>query len=130
MLRASGPFLYESLSYPAISGEAYLDLGGFVSRCDHYQCALTPSEPSIPTVAAPGHSYGAPIADLIALQPWSTNPGYPFVDNFADQLAMIRASLTTTNIQEMSRVIRNGGGINLWIDALPYRTLSRSWQRA
>lgn len=63
-----------------------------------------------------GGSNPPPIPNLIYLQPWPTNPRYPFVNGFADYITMQGAPLTPTNVAEITRVLRVGGSVALWID--------------
>ena len=64
---------------------------------------------------ATNRPYG-PIPFLVKVANWATNPGYPFVDNFADKLTMIGCPMTEKNISEFARVIKPGGTIDLWVD--------------
>ena len=58
-----------------------------------------------------------PIPNLVRVEKWNTNPGYPFKNNCADYITMQNAPLTEKNVDEMARVLRKDGKICLWIDA-------------
>lgn len=106
-----------------IGGEGVVDLGGFftgVKEAINVNAPLKAGDPRPPTVTAPGPLHRKPIPGLVELQPWSTDPGFPFADGFADRLAMINEPLTDKKVSEIARVIRNGGTINLWIDTAAY----------
>jgi parallel beta-helix repeat protein len=57
-----------------------------------------------------------PIPMLIQVQAWVSNPPYPFTDHIADYITMQNAPLTDKNVDEISRVIKKGGKVGLWID--------------
>lgn len=57
----------------------------------------------------------ANIPYLVKVASWSTNPGCPFADNFADQIVMMGSPLTPKNADEMVRVIKPTGTIDVWI---------------
>jgi len=68
---------------------------------------------------ATNHPYG-PIPLLVKVEDWAGNPGYPFVENFADRMVMIGCPMTEKNISEFARVIKPRGTIDLWvIDYVP-----------
>lgn len=102
-----------------IGGEGRLEVSGLVTGFNdslNVNAPLNPSSPRPPKVTVGGPKDGQPIPNLIELQPWSGNPEYPFADNFADRISMIGSPLMDKNVDEMARVIRKGGSINLWID--------------
>lgn len=47
---------------------------------------------------------------------WLPPPSYPFKDKFADYIAMQNADLTDKNVWEITRLIRDGGTVELWVD--------------
>lgn len=107
-----------------IGGEGPLEVGGVVTgfpAAINVNAPLTQHDERPPTVSVIGPLYGRPIQNLVELEPWDTNPGYPFDNDFADQIAMIGAPLTDKNVKEMARVIRHGGTIDLWIDYEKYQ---------
>lgn len=97
-----------------VGGEGPLNIGGFVTGFDG---SISLNEMATVTTGGFGPHIGKPIANVVQVQLWITNPGYPFTDNFADKIAMIGSPLTQKNIDEMARVIRDGGEINLWVDS-------------
>ncbi|MDN3358535.1 hypothetical protein, partial [Actinomadura sp. DC4] len=78
--------------------------------------AVTTDSPRPPTVTAPGRLKGKAIPNLVELLPWDTNPGLPFDNEFADAISVIDMPLTERNIEEIARVIRDGGTIDLWVE--------------
>lgn len=88
-----------------------------------------PTGTGTPRVSTQGPDAGAEIPHLVQLQAWDTNPEYPFVDGFADAIAMIGAPLTPTNVREMARVIRDGGHIDLWVSYDDYHDEVRELAR-
>jgi hypothetical protein len=48
---------------------------------------------------------------------WNPPPQYPFKERFADRITMQGTPLTDKNINEMTRCLRPGGLIELWIDS-------------
>lgn len=106
-----------------IHGEGGVDLGGFVTgfkEAINVNAPRTERDARPPTVTVPGSLQGSPISNLVELRPWSTSPGFPFADNFADRLTVIQSEVTDKDVREIARVIRNGGIINLWVDQAAY----------
>jgi len=74
---------------------------------------------------------GGPIPFLVRVANWGGNPKYPFVNDFADKLTMIGSPLTATNADEMVRVIKPTGTIDVWIQDTPeYNQRLESMARA
>ena len=57
-----------------------------------------------------------PIPLLVRVQPWHTDPAYPFAAGFADRITMMGAPLTDKNVTEIARVLRDPGVVDLWVD--------------
>ncbi|BDA79398.1 hypothetical protein LPTSP3_g23280 [Leptospira kobayashii] len=95
-----------------IGGEGELDVHGFKSG---FWNAININEIDKVEAGGPSPMYGKPIQYIVQVQKWTTNPGYPFEDNFADKIAMIGSPLTRKNVEEIARVIRKNGEIHLWI---------------
>lgn len=93
-----------------IGGEGRLTVDGMVSG---NLAAINVNDKDRVSVAGPQGS--TPIGQLVMVQSWASDPEYPFVDGFADMIMMMGAPLTSKNVQEIARVIREGGEINLWI---------------
>ncbi|EGN92351.1 hypothetical protein SERLA73DRAFT_164129 [Serpula lacrymans var. lacrymans S7.3] len=91
-----------------IGGEGPLNQDGLVTG---FHGAINVNAVEKVTVGGSGK-----IPYLVMVQPWPTNPKYPFADNFADTITMIGAPLTPTNADEMVRVIKAEGVIDVWID--------------
>jgi len=64
---------------------------------------------------------GKAIPMLVQLPSFDTNPPYPFVDKIANYITMQNAPLTDTNVAEITRLIRPGGRVDLWIDQERFR---------
>ncbi|NJM32506.1 MAG: exo-alpha-sialidase [Limnobacter sp.] len=58
--------------------------------------------------------YG-PIPMLVQVPDFSTYPPYPFVDGIADLITMQGAPLNSVNVSEITRLIRPGGKVALWV---------------
>jgi hypothetical protein len=102
-----------------IGGEGRLNVNGYITGFEDAININAPdkrSDPSPPTVTAVGPNHGMPIENLVELQPWDTDPEYPFTDSFANRITAIGVPLTAKNVKEIARVIRNGGKVDLWID--------------
>lgn len=104
-----------------VGGEGRLSVNGCITGFNGAINLNAPEKRSSdrpPKVTAPGPTEGQPIENLVELQPWDTDPAYPFANNFADKISMVGTPLTTKNVIEIARVIRNGGTIDLWIDEM------------
>jgi hypothetical protein len=100
-------------SYPIhidVGGEGPLEVNGLVTG---FEDAINLNDVTHVTV----FPNGGPIPFLVQVRNWGGNLKYPFVDNFADQLTMIGSPLTPTNADEMVRVIKPTGTIDVWIDS-------------
>ncbi|HEV2801414.1 MAG TPA: LamG-like jellyroll fold domain-containing protein [Pyrinomonadaceae bacterium] len=95
-----------------VGGEGPLNIGGLVTG---FEGAINLNDIVTVQTGGFGPQIGRPIKNIVQVQSWETDPGYPFADNFADKIVMIGAPLTKKNVDEMARVIRNGGEINLWV---------------
>lgn len=67
-------------------------------------------------VTMPGKGHSDPIPFLVQVWDWGGNRRYPFVDNFADKITMMGCPLSSVNADEMVRVIKPTGTIDVWID--------------
>ncbi|MGL5742024.1 MAG: hypothetical protein ACRCXC_05485 [Legionella sp.] len=94
----------------------HLDIGG--EGLNEHMGYISGFETSINLNATTEQSnqYGIPIPNLVQIQSWFTNQSYPFKDGFADYITMQNAPLTSKNIEEISRCLRPGGIVELWID--------------
>jgi hypothetical protein len=109
-----------------VGGEGRLSVGGLVTGFDDaINLNAVLSGQGTPAVTVGGPLHGKPIPRLVQLQAWNTNPPYPFVDGFADRVAIIGSPLTDTNVREIARVVRDGGEIDLWVDYEPYRVAAQ-----
>jgi hypothetical protein len=102
-------------SYPIVldvGGEGPLESNGFVTG---FPDVININDKDMAT----NSPYG-PIPLLVKVRDWAGNPGYPFVENFADRMVMIGCPMTEKNISEFARVIKPRGTIDLWvIDYVP-----------
>lgn len=57
-----------------------------------------------------------PIPSLVWVNPWGTNPPYPFANGTVDYLTLQGAPLTNKGVEEFARVIKKGGSVGLWVD--------------
>ena len=93
-----------------VGGEGPIDLNGIETG---FQAAININDTRTCTVCTVKDQ---PIPNLVLVQSWSTNPGYPFKDDFADYITIMNAPLTNKGVEEMARVVRPDGKIGLWID--------------
>lgn len=91
-----------------VGGEGPLNVSGLVTGFDG---AININEMEDVSVGVK-----AKIPYLVMVQKWATNPGYPFADNFADKIVMMGCPLTPKNADEMVRVVKPTGTIDVWID--------------
>jgi endo-beta-N-acetylglucosaminidase D len=101
-----------------VGGEGLVDVGGLVvgfSGAINVNGVAKSTDTRPPKVTAPGRLKGQAIPHLVELPAWDTNPGLPFSDGFADAISMIDMDLTNRNVEEIARVIRDGGTIDLWL---------------
>jgi hypothetical protein len=90
-----------------IGGEGKNEHLGFISGFD--------TSININDLEYQSNHYGIPIPNLVRVQRWFTDPGYPFADGFADYITMQNAPLTAKNVAEIARCLRPGGIVELWI---------------
>lgn len=62
------------------------------------------------------NQHNIPIPNLVKINRWGSHTTYPFADQFADYITMQNAPLTPKNIEEITRCLRPGGIVDLWID--------------
>lgn len=91
-----------------VGGEGYKKSEGYVSG---FVNAININDKDKQTSPPYGN-----IPNLVKVADWGTNPLYPFADGFADYITMQGAPLTQTNVQEITRCLRPGGDVALWID--------------
>ncbi|KAJ3556334.1 hypothetical protein NM688_g2085 [Phlebia brevispora] len=91
-----------------VGGEGPLNVSGLVTG---FEGAININEMEDVSVGVT-----AKIPYLVMVQKWATNPGYPFAENFADKIVMMGCPLTPKNADEMVRVVKPTGTIDVWID--------------
>lgn len=94
----------------------HLDIGGEgYKTCDNvisgWKQAMNINATRINNCSTPGA-----IPNLIYVNDWTSSPPYPVTNGFADYITMQGAPLTSWNVSEMTRALRKGGSIALWID--------------
>lgn len=96
-----------------VGGEGYHESGEVVSGFNSAINLNAQSNDSQPP--------GASIPHLVLLQSWNLVTSYPFSDRFADYITLQGGPLTSVNVSQISRCVRPGGEIGLWIDKKTYR---------
>lgn len=92
-----------------VGGEGRLIVDGYVTG---FPDAINLNDTALTTVTP----YERPIPHLVMVQPWHSDPAYPFATGFADHVSMMGAPLTDKNVTEIARVLSDTGCVDLWVD--------------